>query len=61
MRRDDRSRGWHRFRMADLQKFERACRVFLAQLLAAYGPGAPDLLCSDRGRTRVVGAGTAEQ
>jgi len=30
--------------MTDLQKFQRVCRVFLARLLAAYGPAAPDLL-----------------
>jgi hypothetical protein len=30
--------------MTDLQKFQRACRVFLARLLMVYGPAAPDLL-----------------
>jgi hypothetical protein len=34
----------HNGRMADLQKFQRACRVFLARLLIVYGPAAPDLL-----------------
>ena len=30
--------------MTDLEKFQRACRVFLARLLMVYGPAAPDLL-----------------
>lgn len=30
--------------MTDLQKLKPVCRVFLARLLAAYGPAAPDLL-----------------
>jgi len=30
--------------MTDLEKFQRACRVFLARLLMVHGPSAPDLL-----------------
>ena len=30
--------------MADRQKFQRVCRVFLARLLSVYGPAVPDLL-----------------
>jgi hypothetical protein len=44
MRGDGRSTGRHLGRMTDLEKFQRACRVFLARLLAAYGSAAPDLL-----------------
>jgi len=41
---DGRGGGWHRRAMTDPQKFQRACRVFLARLLMVYGPAAPDLL-----------------
>ena len=34
----------HHGRMTGLEKFQWVCRVFLARLLAAYGPAAPDLL-----------------
>ena len=30
--------------MTDLQKFQRACRVFLARLLTVHGEDAPDVL-----------------
>lgn len=30
--------------MTDLRKFQRVSRVFLARLLVAFGPAAPDLL-----------------
>lgn len=30
--------------MTELQKFQRACRVFLARLIMVYGPAVPDLL-----------------
>ena len=44
MRHDGRSEARQAVRMTDLEKFQRVCRVFLARLLAAYGPVAPDLL-----------------
>jgi hypothetical protein len=34
----------HRRRMNDFQKFQRACRVFLARLLLVYGTDAPTIL-----------------
>jgi len=30
--------------MTDLQKFQRACRVFLARLLMVHGEDSPDVL-----------------
>ena len=30
--------------MTDLEKFQRACRVFLARLLMVHGEDAPDVL-----------------
>jgi hypothetical protein len=30
--------------MNEVQKFQRACRIFLARLIMVYGPAAPDLL-----------------
>ena len=30
--------------MTDLQKFQRACRVFLARLLIVHGEDAPEVL-----------------
>jgi len=30
--------------MTDLQRFQRACRVFLARLLMVHGEDAPDVL-----------------
>ena len=30
--------------MTDLEKFQRACRVFLARLLTVYGEAAPEVL-----------------
>ena len=31
-------------RMTDLEKFQRACRVFLARLLMVHGENAPEVL-----------------
>jgi hypothetical protein len=41
---DGRGGGWHRRLMTDLQKFQRACRVFLARLLMIHGEDAPEVL-----------------
>ena len=34
----------HTARMTDLEKFQRACRVFLARLLMVHGEDAPEVL-----------------
>jgi hypothetical protein len=44
MRSDGRGGGWHRCRMTDLQKFQRACRVFLARLETVHGEDPPEVL-----------------
>jgi len=44
MRADASHGARHHGRMTDLQKLQRVCRVFLAQLLVVFGPAAPDLL-----------------
>ena len=43
-RHDSRHEARHAARMTDLEKFQRACRVFLARLLIVYGEDAPDVL-----------------
>ena len=44
MRGDGRSAGRHCGRMTDLQKVQRASRVFLARVLTVHGEDAPDVL-----------------
>ncbi len=44
MRGDARQVARHHGGMTDRQKFQRAYQVFVARLLSAYGPAAPDLL-----------------
>ena len=44
MRHDRRNGVRQAVRITELQKFQRACRVFLARLLMVYGPAAPDVL-----------------
>jgi len=44
MRHDARHEARQAGRMTELQKFQRACRVFLARLLMVYGPAAPEVL-----------------
>ena len=36
--------GWHRCRMTDLDKFQRACQVFVARLLIVHSEDSPDVL-----------------
>ena len=44
MRGDGSGGSRHHGRMTDLQKFQRACRVFLARLLMVHGEDAPEVL-----------------
>jgi hypothetical protein len=44
MRGDGRGGGWRGCAMTHLQKFQRACRVFLARLLMVHGEDAPEVL-----------------
>jgi len=44
MRGDGRGGGWRSCAMTHLQKFQRACRVFLVRLVMVYGTDAPEVL-----------------
>ena len=41
---DDYHHRQHPVGMTDLERFQRACRVFLARLLTVHGEDAPDVL-----------------
>jgi len=44
MRHNSRSEARQAVRVTDLEKFQRACRVFLARLLMVHGTEAPEVL-----------------
>jgi hypothetical protein len=47
--------------MTDLQKFQRACRVFLARLLMVHGENAPEVLRRNAGELEWLDAERAAE